>query len=390
MAKPTVAHLFCGIGGGALGFKNAGFRSVLSVDKSEAACEDFESIVGEPALQMDLAVAMPRDLHEVCRESPDVVFLSPPCKGFSGMLPDDRSGTDHYSGLNSLAERGIWLALESWERKPRLIVMENVKRIVTRGKEWLARVVSMLHAYGYAVDQSVHDCGPIGGLAQQRNRYLLVARKMDEVPVFLHRPAPQRAKTIGEVLAGLPELGSSKMHSIPRMTALNWARLASVPRGCDWKALKGTPLGLSERKGRPNGPYGVEDWDGRCHAVLGHSSYRESWSSVADPTCASWDGPPDINDPNPTVLRLRSSDGTWHRPMTTLELAVLQSFPSDIKMAGRNRKGWRERIGNAVPPRAAEAIATSCRDTLEDAESDEWVMNMNPVWVRRTEVGFRA
>ena len=43
----TVGHLFCGLGGGGLGFHRAGFRGAFAVDSSPAACRDYERIVGE-------------------------------------------------------------------------------------------------------------------------------------------------------------------------------------------------------------------------------------------------------------------------------------------------------------------------------------------------------
>ena len=61
-------------------------------------------------------------------------------------------------------------------------------------------------------------------------------------------------------------------------------------------------------------------------------------------------------------LVIRALDGTWHRPLTTLELAALQGLPTQIdgewlQLAGGSKARWRKRIGNAVPPATAEAIA---------------------------------
>ena len=44
---------------------------------------------------------------------------------------------------------------------------------------------------------------------------------------------------------------------------------------------------------------------------------------------------------------IRSPDGTWHRPFTTLELAALQSLvdPEDqLELDGLSDADWRERI----------------------------------------------
>lgn len=83
---------------------------------------------------------------------------------------------------------------------------------------------------------------------------------------------------------------------------------------------------------------------------------------------------------------IRSLDGTWHRPFTTLELAALQSLvepEEQLELDGLSDSAWRERIGNAVPPAAAEAIAGVMGTTLLLAWSGEtFVLSSTPIWVR--------
>ena len=90
-------------------------------------------------------------------------------------------------------------------------------------------------------------------------------------------------------------------------------------------------------------------------------------------------------DPPPVIIAL---DGTWHRPLTTLELAVLQGFPlvmpdgSPLRLAGNSDARWRERIGNAVPPPAAEAIAEEILLSFLASEiKDEWQLSAKGIWV---------
>lgn len=59
-------------------------------------------------------------------------------------------------------------------------------------------------------------------------------------------------------------------------------------------------------------------------------------------------------------LVMLSADGTWHRPLTTLELSSLQGFPwmhngKPLVLSGGSTK-QRETVGNAVPPPTAQAI----------------------------------
>ncbi|PRH13507.1 DNA cytosine methyltransferase [Burkholderia gladioli] len=126
------------------------------------------------------------------------------------------------------------------------------------------------------------------------------------------------------------------------------------------------------------GHYGVVGWSepsGAVSAAAGHDNGR--WS-VADPRL------PAQNEK--IVAIIRALDGTWHRPFTTLDLAVLQSLvePEEyLELDGLSDQAWRERIGNAVPPDAAEAIAEVMGTTLLLAESGEtFRLSSTPIWVR--------
>jgi hypothetical protein len=86
------------------------------------------------------------------------------------------------------------------------------------------------------------------------------------------------------------------------------------------------------------------------------------------------------------VCHIRALDGTWHRPFTTLELAALQSLiePEEaLELDGLSDQAWRERIGNAIPPKAGQAIAEVMGTTLLLAESGEtFQLSATPIWVR--------
>jgi hypothetical protein len=83
-----------------------------------------------------------------------------------------------------------------------------------------------------------------------------------------------------------------------------------------------------------------------------------------------------------------AEDGTWHRPMTALELAALQSYPlrlrdgSQLAFAG-GRTLVLEHIGNSVPPAAARAIADQLLVALLEASMGAFSLQggSTPVWV---------
>lgn len=315
------AHFFCGLGGGAKGFNNgkakvgnmeAEFRCIGGIDVDPASIRDFGRMAGVRGTVMDLFDReqylafhgyMPPDgwreatSDDVKRafgnERPHIVFLSAPCKGFSGLLSQVKSLTDKYQALNRLTLRGIWLLLEAYKDDPvELILFENVPRIATRGRRLLDQIVDLLRAYGYAVAETTHDCGELGGLAQSRKRFLLVARHIEKVPPLLYQPERKSLRAVGDVLGRmlLPgDLRAGPMHRIPNLQWKTWVRLAFVEAGSDWRSLN--KLAVEDGNLRDflivpesfGGFLGVRRWGDKSGAVTSRSMPTTGAFSVADP-----------------------------------------------------------------------------------------------------------
>lgn len=314
-------HLFVGLGGGARGFNRASprvgnlqarFRCLGGIDVDPAAISDFDRLADAKGTCMDLfdreqyrafhgrdpgpewREAMPADIQRAAGgERPHIVFLSAPCKGFSGLLAEGKSKTDKYQALNRLTLRGVWLMLEAWaDDPPELIIFENVPRIATRGRHLLDQIVDLLRAYGYAVAETTHDCGEIGGLAQSRKRFLLVARHAEKVPAFLYEPEKRPLRAVGDVLGRMPMPGADvagPMHRVPRLQWKTWVRLAFVEAGSDWRSLNRLAVDNGHLRdylivpAHHNGYLGVRKWDGSTGAVAGASLPGNGAFSVADP-----------------------------------------------------------------------------------------------------------
>ena len=314
-------HLFCGLGAGAKGFNRAQprvgnlqarFRCLGGIDVDPAAVRDFKRLTGVDGTLLDLfdrdqyrafhdqdppadwREATVADIHRAAGgERPHIVFLSAPCKGFSGLLSESRSRSDRYQALNRLTLRGVWLMLEAWKDDlPELIVFENVPRIATRGRHLLDQIVDLLRAYGYAVAETTHDCGELGGLAQSRKRFLLVARHVEKVPPFLYEPEKRPLQAVGTVLGrmALPgDLRAGPMHRVPALQWKTWVRLAFVEAGSDWRSLN--RLAVEDGQLRDyllvpdmhRGGYGVRRWDETMGVVASESRPSNGAFSVADP-----------------------------------------------------------------------------------------------------------
>lgn len=350
-------HLFCGLGGGAKGFNKgharvgnveADFRCIGGIDVEPAAIRDFDKLADVAGTVIDLFTreqytafhgheppagwreATTADIHKAAHnQKPHIIFLSAPCKGFSGLLSETRSKTDKYQALNGLTLRGVWLALEAWKNDPvELFVFENVPRIANRGRYLLDQIIALFRSYGYAVAETTHDCGELGSLAQSRKRFLLVARHMEKVPPFLYEPEKRSLRAVGDILGRMPLPGiGSPMHRIPSLQWKTWVRLAFVEAGSDWRSLNKLrvvdgkladyllvpdmhngmlgvndwqqPAGTVTSRGRPNngnfavadprvesdrhGPLGVVDWENNVRTIQAESFPTNGNFSVADP-----------------------------------------------------------------------------------------------------------
>lgn len=533
----THFHLFCGLGGGAAGFNQgharvgnmeAKFRCLGGIDNDANAIADFGQLAGVPGTVLDMfsreqyqafhgseppagwTEATPADIQRAAgNEAPNIVFLSAPCKGFSGLLSQAKSTTAKYLALNGLTLRGIWLMLEAFkDDPPEMVIFENVPRIANRGRPLLDQIGMLLEQYGYAVSETTHDCGELGNLAQSRRRFLLVARHHEKVPPFLYEPVKRPLRGVGDILEHMPLPGhpdGGPMHRVPSLQWKTWVRLAFVEAGKDWRSLQrlnvkdgvladylivpemhnGTlgvhdwqePSGTVTGNARPGtgkfsvadprydgkeyAQYGVIDWQQPSGVMTGQRSPGQGRFSVADPRgqafagkyrVTPWDnaastvisgsttgqGAFAVSDPRPRINPAKrnhyltgghygvvpwesqsyavagaarhdngnwsvadprlpeasdrltcviiAEDNTWHRPFTTLELAALQGLvdpEGHLELTGLSDSAWRERIGNAVPPPAAQAIASVMAQTILLARSGEtFVLGSTPIWVR--------
>ncbi|RDE04249.1 DNA cytosine methyltransferase [Sphingomonas aracearum] len=311
----------CGIGSGARGFNGAQprvghlrarFECAGGIDVDPGAIRNFERLTGVKGTVMDLfnreqyrafhgrepgadwREAIPADVRGVFGHV-DVCLASYPCKGFSSLLSQAASLTAKYQALNALTLRGMWLTLEAYKDDPiPILLFENVPRIATRGRWLLDQIVALLHAYGYSVNEDVHDCGLIGNLAQSRKRFLLIARHPDKVPPFIYQPRLYPLRGVGEVIGELPLPGDPRagsMHRVPALQWKTWVRLAFVEAGSDWRSLNRLRVengvladyGIVPEPDMRENAYGVCRWEDRGPLVTSARAPGQGRFSVADP-----------------------------------------------------------------------------------------------------------
>jgi len=367
----TVIFPFGGSGGAPYGIQRAvgrlfghtaKFKILGGFDIDPAACADFHLLTNVPELCADVRKLTVADLHAAFgTEAPDVVVGSPPCQGSSKLISDEKAASQHYEDLNELALVWTRLMLAAWSPGPKLVIMENVPNVTVRAKPMLAEMRGLYRGVGYVVHDGTHelgdmatvgghyDAGELGGLAQKRKRWLMALRDPKQCAPFLYQTPKRRVRGVGEVLGPMPMPGDpagGPMHALPRISTLNWLRLALIPAGGDWRDLAGVLKEHQQRRdvfrrnhlsawdqaaptiGGPgtNGPYGVADprirctphagaygmldWAASSKTVTGSACIDNSPVSVADPRVVPQGGNADMHHGKYKVRGWDDSAGT--------------------------------------------------------------------------------
>lgn len=341
----TAAILFGGIGGESAGLlksqveyggKLYRFNLLCSIDSDPVACHNHDLITGEKtAVQMDLfrrwqyvawhGQEPPEDWQEVTpwdiwvafkKQVPFFLFLSPPCKGLSGLLPQGKSESEKYQALNYLTVSGLEMALQACLEYggglPAIIQLENVPRITSRGKPLLRQIKKLLVKFGYAVSiRPDHNLGEIGGLGQSRVRFLIMARHEAQIPNVIYYPEKKPLRSIGDVIGALPAPGDTEaggpLHRLPRLQWKTWMRLALIPAGGDWRDLNKVDWQNLRVIHEPRrGAFEVADWSEPSRAVTSTAGPGRSngVTAVSDPRLQIG------GEGKTNILRVQSADDT--------------------------------------------------------------------------------
>ncbi|WP_133051072.1 DNA cytosine methyltransferase [Ruminiclostridium hungatei] len=375
--KLYVAAFCCGAGGQTLGLKQSqneykgiagGFEMLAGYDNDPTVIKNYERITGSKGICADLFTReqfvlfhgeepgpeweelTAAKVREQCGKTPDVVVMSPPCKGFSRLL--------------QLPERVFDLVLEAWfDDLPAILLMENVPGIRDKGRgiETLKKIKRKLALRGYVFHEDLYDCGDWGGLGQHRVRYLLIARLPDKVPDFVFQPPKLPLKSIGDILGPLPMPGDmekgGKMHRIPNLAWRTWERLALIPAGKDWRALEN--FGRDQWKGA----WRIVPWDEPSNAVTSSTKgvgQSTGVSAVADPRIEFVQGYGNkyrvvsADEPSPTVTGSRLGSGAPIYADPNIQ-RFAESFGTDLLGEIEDNDIEPESIGPKVPKFAANS-----------------------------------
>lgn len=349
------ASFFTGIGGLALGFRNAGVHISTSYDMKNSVARNFAiNFPGIPHHTCDVAeLSLAEVRGHMAGVEPDIVFGGPPCQGFSifgrRRFINTRDHRPEEDERNEVSLKFIDLAIGL---KPRAIFMENVKGFVStpRGNStYLREVEKRLDSADYKFEHRVINCAAYG-VPQARERFILVAWEKSlefvwpEEKYFATPKSWQRGYiNVGDVITDLmdPSSHSEDFSHVPmKHKEMVVERYKLIPEGGRMPTL---PPEL--RKG-----YRSEDVKNYSHVYK-----RLSMSAPATTMVPGHNAFP----VHPVL----------HRTLTVREAARIQTFPDWMRFSG-TRQQQCTLVGNAVPPVLAEIFATAIVKALNGNFAD--------------------
>lgn len=327
-----VVSLFSGCGGLDLGFKSAGFTSVLAIDSNAAACRTFErNHTGTRVLKRDLSTLPINYVLERVAELPTAVkpigvIGGPPCQAFSQGNGHKRD--DDPRALLSKNYASILRQLNSAFNLD-FFVFENVLGLKHgRHDEQFRLFKRLFSAAGFRVFESelnAHDFG----VAQVRRRVFVVGlnrRKFPETTFEFPIPHVTPKRNVRDLIFKLPDpfffKRGASVKEIP-FHPNHWCMVPKSSRFFDGSLKEG------EIRGRP---FRVLKWDAPSWTVAyGHREVHVHPSTT--------------------------------RRLSVYEAMLLQGFPREYELQGTLSDQIRL-VSDAVPPPLAEALARSVSKAL--------------------------
>jgi len=356
MSAPTAIDLFCGAGGFSLGFKDAGFDMLVSVDLYDEAIEVYQNNLPDAnAVNADLTEYPPDKLVsglETKKDGIDVIIGGPPCQGFSVMGKQDPN--DERSGLL------LRFAYYIEELSPEYFVMENVPGLLTeKSSSYLDSFIDRVESAGYSIVSPIKSVDASNyGVPQKRERVIVIGHKLSNPAPEYPKPV-QETVTVESAFAGIPS-------DIEEVQLDNGVYRGELDYESSYVEEINSMMGHNPS---------IDSLSG-LNPVNHSESVRDRFSEVEqggkDPV--SQFPRLDPAGTSPTLRAGSGSDRGTHTParpihpfenrcITVREAARLQSFPDWYEFHDTKYHSLRQ-IGNSVPPLLARAIGESLMQVL--------------------------
>jgi len=407
--RPIAVDLFAGAGGMTLGFEQAGFDVLASVEIDPIHCATHEfNFPLCSILCKDVALLTGSEIRKnsaIGRREIDVVISGSPCQGFSMMGKRDVDDP-----RNSLIFHFQRLVLEL---KPKFFVMENVPGITAgEHKQLLNILISSFLESGYQVEEKYQVLNAAHyGVPQARKRLFLIGcKKKYELPKY---PQPitflPRAKAKTKILKR-----PKKAPNLPAVPTV-WDAIGDLPEVENYsELLYGDSIialyGKSSSYASILRQIDYLDDDYSYDREFDRRILSSSWRTQHSPECMARFAATPQGEKEPisrfyklhpegvcNTLRAGTDRGrgafTSPRPIhpqtprciTVREAARLHSYPDWFRFHRTKWHGFRQ-VGNSVPPLLAKAVGSeiiralgveAIKPSLKLQRGDELLLKMN-------------
>lgn len=309
----TVA-LFAGCGGLDLGFENAGFNIIWANDNNKKVQETYRYNHKETELVIKSLVDIKSEEIPEC----DVIIGGPPCQSWSlaGAMKgkEDSRGQLFYEYVRVIKDK-----------RPMAFVAENVKGIVSKAHiDSFNEIVDMFKEAGYTVTYKLVNAKNYG-VPQDRERVFIVGIRND-LGVTYEFPN----ETNGEG---------------------NYVTLENA---------------IGDLRDNPG------EWmEGSFSPIFMSRNRRRSWNEVAFTVQASGrqtqihPDSPEMEKIDKDKWSFKQDTNSKVRRMSVRECARIQTFPDSFEFLGNPINENYKMIGNAVPVKLAESVASNLKKCLE-------------------------
>ena len=379
--RPIAVDLFAGAGGMTLGFEQAGFDVLASVEMDPIHCAThkfnfpFWSVLCKSVVETTGEEI--RYSSAIGDTEIDVVFGGPPCQGFSiigkRILEDPR---------NSLAFHFVRLVLEL---KPKFFVIENVPGMALgESRNLLLEVINKFKTNGYDVKENYQVLNAACyGVPQNRDRlFVLGCRQGLHLPSYpLQITKPVRSKsnifgwgvpdspTVWEAIKDLPDV-----EHYPELYKQDWA-VAEFDKPNDYSGQLRNLWLIEDDYSyqRRHNPKILTSSLRTRHNLESVSRFAATPPGKTEPISRFYKLDPEgiCNTLRAGTARNRGSF-TSARPIhpfvprciTVREAARLHSYPDWFRFHATKWHGFRQ-IGNSVPPFLAKSVASEIIKALD-------------------------
>lgn len=328
----NLLSLFSGAGGLDLGFRKAGFKTLVANEFDPTICPTFKANHQDTYLiEGDIRKISPENFTDEI----DGIIGGPPCQSWSEA--GSRHGIEDARGQLFFDYIRILRA-----KKPKFFLAENVRgMLANRNSEAVKNIISLFDESGYNVTLNVANAKDYG-VAEERIRVFYIGFRKDLNLDFVFPEGSTKDDkdkiTLRDIIWDLQETavaaGPANHHN-PQAINNN-----------EYFTGAYSPIFMSRNR--------VKSWDEQAYTV--QASGRQ---------CQLHPQAPKMEKVEKNLCRFVRGKEHLYRRMTIREVARVQGFPDDFKFIYDNTNDAYKMIGNAVPVHLAYEIALAIKRTLE-------------------------